>query len=182
MLSRGTSMAENAATNPFWDYSLNVYHGRVVTLCLELQDDCGMDINLLLYAAWLAHRGRLLTAEHLATQEAAVSDWRARAVQPLRELRRNLRDFAPAATLREKLAELELSAERTEQDILYAGSVEAAVSGVRQGDAGVSQFRAQLALVAAAGGGEKALWEPRVDVLASLLASAGPGVAPRSSG
>jgi len=181
MLARGASMAENAATNPFWDYSLTVYQGRVATLCLELQDDCGIDINLLLYAAWLAHRGRPLTADHLAAQEAAVSHWRARAVQPLRALRRNLRDFAPAAALREKLAELELSAERTEQDILYAGSVEAVAPGARQGDAGVSRFRTQLALVAAAGGAEKTLWEPRVDALVSLLACPDPGVAPRSS-
>ncbi|MDX1735786.1 MAG: TIGR02444 family protein, partial [Halioglobus sp.] len=83
-------------------------------------DDCGLDVNTLLYAAWLASMGLDLSREHLQQVEAAVDDWRARVVRPLRELRVSLRDFEPALALREELKALELQAERGQQDIMYA--------------------------------------------------------------
>tara|TARA_R110000823_G_scaffold119998_7_gene244329 strand:- start:5273 stop:5809 length:537 start_codon:yes stop_codon:yes gene_type:complete len=177
-------MAEIGATNPFWDYSLAVYRGGVVTLCLRLQDDCGVDVNLLLYAAWLWLQGRPLTAEHLAEQDVAVSDWRVRVVQPLRILRRDLREFSPAAALRERLAELELLAERAEQDILFAGSTAAGApppGSHNEMPAGRARLHAHLALVAELSGSEQTRWKPLIDALVPLLAASEPGVAPRSS-
>ena len=41
-----------------------------------LQDTFGLDVNLLLYAAWLAHMDRRLSGEHLAGLEAEIVDWR----------------------------------------------------------------------------------------------------------
>ncbi|MDX1735201.1 MAG: TIGR02444 family protein [Halioglobus sp.] len=109
------------ASNPFWDYSLSVYaRPGVAAACLALQDDCGLDVNTLLYAAWLASMGLDLSREHLQQVEAAVDDWRARVVRPLRELRVSLRDFEPAVALREELTALELQAERGQQDLMYA--------------------------------------------------------------
>ena len=107
-------------SNPFWEYSLSAYaaHG-VADACLSAQDDCGVDVNLLLYAAWLSRNGQLLTEEHLTGLEAAVADWRARAVEPLRRLRRDLKTLPGAEDLREQVKALELSAERQQQDILW---------------------------------------------------------------
>ncbi|MGI9492931.1 MAG: TIGR02444 family protein, partial [Geminicoccaceae bacterium] len=44
--------------SPFWDYSLSLY-GRpgVEQACLELQRRHGLNVNLLLFAFWLADRG-----------------------------------------------------------------------------------------------------------------------------
>lgn len=107
-------------SNPFWEYSLSAYAAPgVADACLSAQDDCGVDVNLLLYAAWLSHNGQLLTEEHLTGLEAAVRDWRVRAVEPLRRLRRDLKSLPGAQDLREQVKALELSAERQQQDILW---------------------------------------------------------------
>lgn len=107
-------------SNPFWDYSLSVYDAPgVADACLSAQDDCGVDVNFVLYAAWLAATDRLLTVEHLAMLEAAVARWRTHAVQPLRRLRRDLKSLPGAEELRRQVAALELTAERRQQDIMW---------------------------------------------------------------
>ncbi len=106
--------------NPFWEYSLQVYqHPQVQACCLALQNDCALDVNVLLYAAWLASLNQEFTKEHLAQIEGEVGPWRSRVIQPLRELRSQLRDFGPALTLREELKSLELRAEQEQQDAMY---------------------------------------------------------------
>jgi len=108
-------------SNPFWDYSLASYSlDGVASSCLVLQDNCGMDVNLLLYAAWLAHRDQRLSAEHLAWVEAEIVDWRERVIKPLRALRRQLQDYSRASGVREEIKALELRAEQQQQDLMFA--------------------------------------------------------------
>jgi uncharacterized protein (TIGR02444 family) len=92
---------------------------EVAQSCLALQDQCGLDVNLLLYAAWLARRDLRLTAAHLLGAENAVGDWSVAVVQPLRAVRRHLREYPAAASMREQVAALELQAEREQQNRLY---------------------------------------------------------------
>ncbi len=81
-------------SNPFWDYSLATYSlDGVASTCLALQDTIGLDVNLLLYAAWLARMDQRLSGEHLAGVEAEIVDWRERVIKPLRALRRQLQDY-----------------------------------------------------------------------------------------
>jgi hypothetical protein len=48
--------------NPLWVFSLQRYQQPgVAQACLEAQDRCGADVNLLLYAAWLASHGQALS-------------------------------------------------------------------------------------------------------------------------
>jgi uncharacterized protein (TIGR02444 family) len=106
--------------NPFWDYSLAVYAGDgVADALLALQDRFGLDVNLLLYAAWLADRGLQLDAAHLAALEARVAPWREQVIHPLRRLRRQWRDYPEAAALREALKALELQAEQSQQALMW---------------------------------------------------------------
>ncbi len=108
--------------NPLWQYSLTAYRrSGVEELCLAAQDEQGVDINLLLYAAWLAGNGAALTPRHLAEQAIACDAWREQVVLPLRALRRSWDDLPTARLLREQLLELELAAERQQQDLLYEG-------------------------------------------------------------
>lgn len=108
-------------SNPLWDYSLTIYRlDEVATLCIALQDTFDIDVNLLLYAAWLAHQKRCLSNDHLAALDALVSEWREQVVKPLRGLRRELRDYPSAASVRDELKALELRAEREQQDRMYA--------------------------------------------------------------
>jgi uncharacterized protein (TIGR02444 family) len=108
-------------SNPLWDYSLTIYQrDEVAPSCIALQDAFDIDVNLLLYAAWLAHRKRCLSDDHLAALDACVCDWREQVVKPMRELRRQLRDYSSAAGVRDELKSLELRAEREQQDRMYA--------------------------------------------------------------
>ena len=107
--------------NPFWDYSLAHYAREGVSAaCLALQDEHDLDVNVLLYAAWLASMGQNLEAEHLSGLEACISSWREQVVRPLRALRRQWRDLEPAQALRQQLKALELQAERDQQDQMLA--------------------------------------------------------------
>jgi len=112
--------------NPFWRFSLAVYAAPgVADECLGLQDTLGIDVNVLLLCAWLGSVRRLvLTADDLATIEAAARPWREAAVQPLRAARRAIKAMPDAASdaviaLRKDIAALELRAEQIEQAMLY---------------------------------------------------------------
>lgn len=127
------------SANPFWDFSLAVY-GRpgVPACCLALQDRRGVDVNLLLFAAWAGLGcGIRLSAGELARIDGAVAGWRDEVVRPLRALRRRARTEDDAFYRRMKAAELE--AERVQQDRLFAtggftpkagGSVELAAANM----------------------------------------------------
>jgi uncharacterized protein (TIGR02444 family) len=108
-------------SNPLWDYSLATYSlDGVAPTCLVLQDTFGLDVNLLLYAAWLAHMERRLSRAHLIDVEGVVADWRENVVQPLRILRRQLCEYPGAAGLCKEIKALELRTEQQQQDMMYA--------------------------------------------------------------
>ena len=105
-------------SNPLWEFSLATYRAEgVAGTCIGLQDTFGLDVNLLLYAAWLAHLNLGLDARHLQELDALVVDWRDQVVRPLRTLRRQLRGYEAAAAVREELKAVELRAEREQQEM-----------------------------------------------------------------
>lgn len=111
----------------FWRFSLALY-GRdgIPSACVALQDAHGLDVNLMLFALWLASNGRLVTSADLAAADAAVGDWRREAVIPLRGVRRFLKeapaalDEAGVAALRARVKAVELESERLQQEALFA--------------------------------------------------------------
>jgi uncharacterized protein (TIGR02444 family) len=109
--------------NPFWRFSLAVYAAPgVAPECLALQDAHDVDVNVLLFCAWLGSRGVALTAANLAAIETAAQPWREAAVRPLRSARRGIKTEAAdekVAALRKDVAELELRAEQIAQAMLY---------------------------------------------------------------
>jgi uncharacterized protein (TIGR02444 family) len=111
--------------NPFWRFSLAVYDTPgVAPECLALQDAHGVDINVLLFCAWLGSQSIVLTAASLAAIETAAQPWREAAVRPLRSARRGIKTVADAAddgvaALRKDVAALELRAEQIAQAMLY---------------------------------------------------------------
>ena len=111
---------------PFWDFSLSIYsQGNVEAVCLDLQDNWGFDVNLLLLCVWLGSKGVSLNGESLQILIKKSADWRLQAVLPLRQLRQSLKDPADgidrleAEEMREQVKRLELQAERLQQDMLY---------------------------------------------------------------
>jgi uncharacterized protein (TIGR02444 family) len=106
-------------SNPFWEYSLaNYSRDGVSASCLALQDEFALDVNVLLYSAWLAFMDKFLDGEHLANLEVIIAPWREQVVLPLRALRRQWRDYPAASSLREAVKRLELDAEHQQQDMM----------------------------------------------------------------
>jgi uncharacterized protein (TIGR02444 family) len=106
----------------FWDFSIGFYaQAGVAAACLELQDQAGADINVLLYLFFMASRSRQLDGAEVALLDTAVSTWRDQVVQPLRAVRRHMKSVAPqfdreaTSRLREEIKRSELAAERIEQ-------------------------------------------------------------------
>jgi hypothetical protein len=52
--------------------------------------------------------------------EGLIADWRENVVQPLRALRRQLREYPGAAGIYKEIKALELRAEQQQQDMMYA--------------------------------------------------------------
>jgi uncharacterized protein (TIGR02444 family) len=97
----------------FWRWSL-VSYSKVEGALLELQDRYGADVNLILFCAWIG----TLTPEALDAAEAALRPWREQVVEPLRVLRRRLKQYPEAAALRGQVKAAELEAERLGQRLL----------------------------------------------------------------
>lgn len=106
----------------FWDFSLALYaRDGVAESCLALQDEQGVDVNILFLFVYLAFCGRSLNALQIAAIDAAVAPWRLAVVAPLREVRRYLKappeimNASAAQSLRTDVKRIELEAERVQQ-------------------------------------------------------------------
>lgn len=107
-------------TNEFWAFSLATYAiDGVAENLLAVQDTLDLDVNVLLYATWLASCDLKMTEPHLAALEGCIGQWRQRVVLPLRVLRRALRDYPDASAVREAIKALELQSERQQQDMMW---------------------------------------------------------------
>lgn len=114
--------------NPFWDFSLSVYRKPgVADACLRLQDEAGLDVNLVLFTCWIAGvREAPLSDAEMREVVALTQDWRERVVVPLRRIRRELKGgsegLPPEAveSFRSEIKRIELASERRQQDMLFA--------------------------------------------------------------
>ncbi|WP_461482556.1 TIGR02444 family protein [Porticoccus sp.] len=107
--------------NPLWQYSLAHYARReVAETCLALQDGSEANVNLLLFCCWLGCRGELLTSGQLAEARLLVGEWDRGVVQPLRQVRRFLKQSADTDQMLAAVSALELKAERIVQDRLVS--------------------------------------------------------------
>ncbi len=111
----------------FWDFSLQTYRrDGAEQACLSLQDEFGADVNLLLLCCFVGRYGVRLTPSAMETLIRQASAWQQQIVEPLRAVRRRLKQpvgpILPeaAAALRKALQDSELEAERLEQEMLQA--------------------------------------------------------------
>ena len=118
--------ALSAQGSPFWRFSLRFYRQpKVADTCIALQEERGVDVNLLLFLLWQARRGRALTVAEAEGLERRIGPWRDRTVIPLRALRRALKSPPPlvagaaAELFRTKVKAVELEAERLQQEAMY---------------------------------------------------------------
>ena len=108
-----------AKSNPLWTYSLRLYRRPgVAPACIALQDRLGVDVNLLFFCLWMAASGRHLTPATLRVAAGLARVWTTNVVGPLRGTRRFLKPLE-LPKLRRAVMQVELAAERAEQDLLY---------------------------------------------------------------
>ena len=95
--------------------------------CLHLQNRHDLDVNLVLFAAFVgAERGQSLTASNLKAARARVDAWHREVVRPLRAVRKRLKTGPPPAPdgitahLRRWIQQVEIEAELIELDELGA--------------------------------------------------------------
>lgn len=112
--------------NPFWKFSLAVYaQPGVAAECIALQSALNIDVNVLLFCAWLgADRKIILTEKNLAAIDAQVRRWHETVVRPLRSIRQAMKPLPEMAdetvqNLRKEIAANELRAEQIEQALLF---------------------------------------------------------------
>ncbi len=115
----------NEGESAFWQFSLRFY-GRpgVPELCLALQDEHDVDVNLLFLLIFLAKQGRRLSVGDVRAIDCETAAWRTNVVQPLRALRRQLKngfppmDAAVTEALRGEIKRCELQAEKLQQEMM----------------------------------------------------------------
>jgi uncharacterized protein (TIGR02444 family) len=116
----------DAAGSPFWRFSLGLYRKPgVAEACIGLQDECGVDVNLLLFLLWQASLSRRLHAADVTELRARTRAWNQEVIVPLRALRRELKsgsaliEGGAAEAFRTKVKGLELEAERLQQQAMF---------------------------------------------------------------
>jgi uncharacterized protein (TIGR02444 family) len=111
--------------SPFWRFSLRFYsRAAVAAACLTLQDEAGVDVNLMLFLLYLAEHKRSVSEAEISRLDRAVAEWRGQVVKPLRGLRRALKSgvgdipVEVSESFRAQIKRLELDSEKIEQHVL----------------------------------------------------------------
>lgn len=104
-----------------WDFSLTHYaRAGVADTCLRLQDAHGVNVNLLLWCAWLEEHGLTLDATRLSCAQKRIHAWDQNYVAPLRQMRRRMKaEFGVTdkdiERVRQQIKQAELLAEKQVQ-------------------------------------------------------------------
>ncbi len=109
-------MKSDDLNNPFWQYSLEVYaKPEVAELCLSLQDEFGLDVNVLLFCGYLGSLGKVFPCEVMSNNQTfkAITAL----IENNRELRRSLK--AVDLVLYEQAKSLELQLEKCKQGQMF---------------------------------------------------------------
>ena len=117
---------KSAQGSPFWRFSLQLYRQPAAAdACIQLQDEAGVDVNLLFFLLWLALQRRAFSESEVEWLESKVGPWRDATVIPIRNVRRALKvppaliGGATAELFRTKIKAVELEAERLQQEAMY---------------------------------------------------------------
>jgi uncharacterized protein (TIGR02444 family) len=135
--------------NEFWRFSLAVYgQAEVAQECLGLQDAYGIDVNILLFCAWLGTQAVALRREDIEAASQAVASWHDDIVRPLRTVRQRLKGFSGHEKLRAGIKDGEIEAEQIEQAMLFAFSRQLQRRNPPQGDCIASNVRQYIEMKA----------------------------------
>lgn len=149
--------------HPLWLYASRIYaYPGVEGACLALQDQHGLNVNILLWAAWLGQSGVLLPGTRLAQARAQIGDWDRRIVA-LRQARRGLRE--PVENVpevwRKRVRKLALEAELAAEQVALALLAELASAADRRIEPATREAAIRANLSHCSDG----RWWPELDIL-----------------
>jgi len=121
MADSGNIITTAPTEQQLWQFSLALYP-KVQPLCLEWQDNLGVNINLLLLLCYLEQQQLSLTQPQLLQLTAELEQFSRQFTQPLRALRRKSHLATLSLTqqqqLKHTLLQAELELEKLEQQLL----------------------------------------------------------------
>lgn len=111
-------------SHPFWDFSIKIYgESTIEKACLDLQERYQLNINLLLYSAWIAHSKKSeLSLAVFEKLNKHIKEWHSK-VESIRSVRRSLKrfqfdDIKVDENALQKVKNIELASEYIEQTML----------------------------------------------------------------
>lgn len=118
----------NNQSQNFWNFSVDLYaQARVAEACLDLQNSYGLDVNMLLFCYWHGVNLGVFPARTIGQAWEFSQTWKKEAVQPLRNVRRWMKEQATTHStfnqpqfeaLRTRIKFDELAAEKYQQEFL----------------------------------------------------------------
>lgn len=148
----------SAHTQSFWDFSVEIYaQDEVSSACLELQNEFGFDVNLILFCYWYGYSYGTIDDRLLQLVIEFSDNWKQNVVQPLRTVRKwmklNADAFQPDQSsqyscLRERIKDDELAAEKYQQEaveklILSSDYLNSSETNKQENMLGHAQFNLQ---------------------------------------
>ena len=122
----------------FWEFSIRTYASELVpNACLALQNQNGIDVNLLLFSLWFGKTRGVADNDVLKKVFDFSQSWATHVVVPLREVRTWMKqeacedsriDKASCQQYREKVKKLELAGEKIQQEVLQSLVVDSSES------------------------------------------------------
>lgn len=130
------------AAERLWGFAVAIYEmAGVKPACLSIQARYGLSISTLLGCIWAGAEGYgRLGATEMETAIRRAVEWHREIIQPMRSLRRRLRQAPPAGleerteNLRREVLAQELEAERIEQRLLLEDFVVPAMPAAAEGE------------------------------------------------
>ena len=113
--------------NNLWSFALTIYQrDAVAPACLDLQEQCLIDVPLMLCAVFACLQGKYISDEDLTQLHNLASPWQNDIVQSLRRIRTQLKTGPQPAPnlltedLRDKVKAAELTAEKIQLEMMQA--------------------------------------------------------------
>ena len=113
--------------NNLWSFALTIYQrDAVAPACLDLQEQCQIDVPLMLCAVFACFQGKDISDEDLTQLHNLASPWQNDIVQSLRHIRTQLKTGPQPAPnlatedLRDKIKAAELTAEKIQLEMMQA--------------------------------------------------------------
>ncbi len=125
-------MSAHLLDNPFWQFALRCYsRPGNAAFCLKLQDEYRVNVNVLLFSAWLAQSDRSLPRRDWNALTQQLQPWQQRTEQ-IRVLRRALKPFnhrAEGNNLYKAVKRLELISEQYQQYLMWRAAAYSKTGG-----------------------------------------------------